>query len=330
MEKVPKREEVNTPLDTGAEGKTASPSGRGRGEPAVACNFRRAGSLTQDQAQAIRTLHDTFARGLVNSLGAHVRGAFEVTVSSVEQLAYPEFLERIPKPNFVCSIALHPLETLAAVELELPLALALVDMLLGGPGSPVSEAREVTDIEGEILAGLVELICTELAAAWSRVLTLDFRLDRRLKEAQIPRLMSPREKVLFVPLEIRTGEVRGRLSLAFPAVAANALLRKSDEQDSVRVHADTPSDNRQLRNLLEQCPFHAELLLPVSAVPARKLLHLKVGDVLEFPLKADVPILFKVENQALFLAHPVATSDRRAAEIHAKLVPRELAKEETH
>ncbi len=59
-------------------------------------------------------------------------------------------------------------------------------------------------------------------------------------------------------------------------------------------------------------------------------MHLKVGEVLEFPCKATVPIPFKVENQILFLAHPVAIGDRRAAEMNMKAATRQLIKEESH
>jgi flagellar motor switch protein FliM len=275
-------------------------------------------------------LHDTFARSLTTSLGAYLRGAFEVAVVSVEPIAYSEFLQHIPDQNFVCSAALHPLEALAAVELDLPLALPVVEMLLGGAGNPVSVVREVTDIEEDILGSVVQLICRELEATWLPVLKLEFRFVRRLRQAQIARLMSPKEKVLSVSVEIRTAEVRGMLKLAFPAVVTNVLLKKLDEQGAYCTHTGGSSDNHHFRNVLERCRFHAELLLPEAAVPARKLMHLKVGEVLEFPFKATLPIPFKVENQILFLAYPVAIDDRWAAEMHSKTLTRHLIKEESN
>jgi len=210
------------------------------------------------------------------------------------------------------------------------LALPVIDMLLGGTGNPVAEVREVTDIEEEILGSVVQLICKELEATWLPVLKQEFRFVRRLRQAQILRLMSPKEKVLWVSLEVRTAEVRGMLKLAFPAVVTNALLKSLDEQGSYCAQTGGTSDNRHFRNVLEQCRFHAELLLPEAAVPARKLMHLKVGEVLEFPIKATVPIPFKVENQILFLAHPVAIGDRRAAEMYTKAATRQLIKEESN
>lgn len=328
MQKDLKDEKITTPPQVFANKEKQSPDRPAGSQTPAAWNLRSAGLLSKDQAQGIRSLHETFARALSNALGAYLRGAFEVALVAVEQIAYPEYVQRVPDPNFVCSLSLQPFEGFGVMELDLQLALPVVDMLLGGKGAPASEVRDVTDIEEEILGSMVQLICDELEATWRPLLQLDLRFLHRQKKAQIRRLMSPREKILSLSLEIRTAEVRGMLNLAFPAVVVNALLRKLEEQDLYRENKGESSNNRHLRTVLERCCFHAELLLPEIPIPAGKLVRLKVGEVLEFPLKASLPILFKVENQVLFLAHPVATGDRRAAEIHAKAVTSELIKEE--
>jgi hypothetical protein len=56
--------------------------------------------------------------------------------------------------------------------------------------------------------------------------------------------------------------------------------------------------------------------------------HLRVGELLEFPFNVAEPALFKVENKTLFLAQPVAIGDRRAAEIHIKAATPQTTKEE--
>ena len=79
---------------------------------------------------------------------------------------------------------------------------------------------------------------------------------------------------------------------------------------------------------MEQSRFHAELLSTSAPVSARRLMQLKVGEVLEFPFTAAEPTLFKVENRTLFLAQPVAVGDRRAAEMHTRSATPQTIKEE--
>jgi flagellar motor switch protein FliM len=310
------------------EGRKAQASKEPGHQSAVPYDFRRTGILAKEQAQAIRSLHETFARNLTGSLGQYLHGSFETALVSLEQISYFEFVQHIPKLDYVASILLHPLQATAVAELDLTLALPLIDMLLGGTGSPVSEVRELTEIEEEILGSVVQLICRELEAVWLPVLKLDFRFERRQGQAQLLRLLPPNERVLALSLEVRTTEVRGMLNLVFPTAAVRALLRQLDGQASCPKPADASSGNRRLRSLLEECRFHAELVSPTAAVPARKLVHLKVGEVLEFPFTVATPTLFKVENQTLFLAQPVSIGDRRAAEIHSKPATPQLTKEE--
>ena len=118
------------------------------------------------------------------------------------------------------------------------------------------------------------------------------------------------------------------LNLAFPGAVVRALLRELDGQASCHKPEGGSSGNHHLRSLLEECRFHAELVSPAAAVSARKLVRLKVGEVLEFPITVATPTLFKVENQTFFLAQPVAMGDWRAAEMQSKPATPQLTKEE--
>jgi flagellar motor switch protein FliM len=326
MDKTPNQEEFNALLQMVEERR--KPHVAEELAHAVPWDIRRAGTLSTEEVQVIRSLHDTFARILTDSLGSHLHGSFEIVVAVVEQITYSEFVQRVPEPRYVASIALHPLQATAAIGLDMQLALPVIDMLLGGSGSAVGEVREVTEIEEEILRSVVELICRGLEAAWLPVLKLDFRFGRRQDQAQLLRLMSPREKVLSLSLEVRTAGSQGMLNLAFPTAVINALLKEVDEQGSLRPQESGSSRALQLRKLLENCPFHVELLSPAAPISARKLMQLKVGEILEFTSTVAEPTLFKVENQTLFLASPVAMGDRRAAEMLSIGSAPKLIKEE--
>ena len=328
MDRPLNQEEFNALLQM-VEGRRAqAPEESARDQTAVPLDLRRAGMLAKEQVQAIRSLHETFARNFTASLGPYLQGSFETALAAVEQLPYSEFIRRIPELSYVGSIALHPLEATAAIELDQQVALPVIDMLLGGTGGPPTEVREVTEIEEEILGSVVELICSELQVAWEPVLKVDFRCGRRQGQAHDLRFMSPKERVLCISLEVRTAEARGMLNLAFPAVAVNALLKEFDRQASSHGQPSAPAENRRLRSLLEKCRFRAELLSPTAPISTRRLVHLKVGELLEFPFNVAEPAWFKVENKTLFLAQPVAIGDRRAAEIHLKLATPQTTQEE--
>ena len=125
-------------------------------------DVRRAGQIGREQLQTITALHESFARNLTHSLGAYLRVVFATTLVSAEHLTYREFLQRIPETTYVASCRLDPTGLSAALQLDLKVAFPIIDLLLGGEGKSMAAAREITDIEEQILDSVARIICREL------------------------------------------------------------------------------------------------------------------------------------------------------------------------
>ncbi len=93
--------------------------------------MRKAGQIGREQLQAITQLHEGFARSLTHALGAYLRVVFAATLVSAEHLTYREFLERIPETTYLASCKLEPMGVIGALQLDLKVALPIVDLLLG-------------------------------------------------------------------------------------------------------------------------------------------------------------------------------------------------------
>src|SRR5580698_1412316 len=146
-------------------------------------NFSRAGQISNDQMRAIGTVNDMFARNLMHTVGAWLRTEFQVSLVSGEQMAYNEFVERIPEKTYVSSVRLEPLGAPGLLEVELALASPIVDLLLGGTGNAEPE-RPLTDIEDLIMVSVVEMIVKELNVAWHPV-GLHYTFEKRESSAHV-------------------------------------------------------------------------------------------------------------------------------------------------
>src|SRR5579871_5751391 len=120
----------------------------------VPYSFASAGQISNEQLRAISMLNDLFARNLTHNLTAWLRTKFQVNLVSAEQIAFSEFLLRIPEISYVASVRLEPLGALSVLQLDLALAPPIVDLLLGGDGKD-GPLREPTDIEESILGSVV-------------------------------------------------------------------------------------------------------------------------------------------------------------------------------
>lgn len=316
MDKILNQEEIDA-LFRAARGEKGKDSSRS--QSVTPANFRHASQITRDQVRSVSMLHETFARNLTHSLGAYLRIIFEVNLVSVEQLSYAEFLQRIPDISYVASVALLPVGAAAAVQIDLPLAFPIIDLLLGGQGKAETQIRDITEIEEQILESVVKVIARELQITWQPLLDLEFAFDQRQPLTQILRLMPPNEKILSLSFEIRMPEVRGNLNVVFPAVVSNALLRKLSESWVYQRRQGAADARPYLQEQLLKSRFHLELSLPASGISIGQLLQLEPGHVLMLQQRADQPAVLSVAGRQMFAAFPVRSGNRRAAQIERQI-----------
>src|ERR687884_1419827 len=126
-------EEMSALLPTQTDAAQGTPA-TGRRTRIVPYNFRRPDRLSKDQVRSLYLLHDMFSHSLSSSLPIFLRAISEVTLISVEQQAYVEYLYGLPDPTAIFTLSMHPLQGVAVLELNPSVAFPLIDRLLGGGG----------------------------------------------------------------------------------------------------------------------------------------------------------------------------------------------------
>jgi len=316
MEKVLNQEEIDAMVRAARSG-GAAPSNASvelRVEP---WDARRAGQIGREQLQAITLLHETFARNLTHSLGAYLRVVFAATLVSAEHLTYREFLQRLPETTYLASCRLDPMGLNSALQLDLKVAFPIIDLLLGGEGKSAAAARDITEIEEQILDGVARIICRELGSAW-QALSLEVNFEERLDGGAARRLMPPEEKTLSLSFEITMPEVRGGLNIALPAAVSNALLRKISADWNRRRMRTGPDCRQRIMQRLLESSFRVELGATDLRVPVAALTDLAPGSVLSFDRSATQPASLLIGGSELFRAVPARLGHRRAARLLAR------------
>lgn len=318
MEKVLNQEEIDAMVRAarGGTGKAPLPP-QTRVET---WDIRRSAQIGREQLQAITLLHEGFARNLTHSLGAYLRVVFTATLVSAEHLSYRDFVQSIPETTYLAACRLDPTGASAALQLDLKVAFPIIDLLLGGEGKGMAEARAITEIEEQILDSVAHLICHELGAAW-QALSLDVRFEQRLAPGEAQRLMPPEEKTLSLSFEVTMPDVRGGLNLAIPATVSNALLRKISADWSPRRPRAAGDSGQRMRQRLIDCPFAAELGACGVRLPVGALAGLAPGVVLRFARPATETASLYIAGVKLFHAMPARCGKIRAARVLAPVAP---------
>ena len=275
-------------------------------------NFSRAGQISIDQMRAIGSVNDLFARNLMHTVGAWLRTEFHVALVSAEQMAYGEFVDRVPEKTYVSSLRLEPLGAPALIEVELALASPMVDLLLGGTG--ISEQdRPMTDIEELIMGSVMQMLVKELNVAWQPV-GLHFTFDKRESPAQVARTMPLGEKTLCVCFEINMPETRGALNLCLPAVVLNTILRKLIAKHS-RPRRRSIEMQARVRELMGDAVVGAVLQFPPVRLRAKEVASLAVGTVLRLPIPRHALAELRVGGLPLGRARAVRMGEHRGARL---------------
>jgi flagellar motor switch protein FliM len=192
----------------------------------------------------------------------------------------------------------------------------IIDIMLGGEGQSGDLTRDLTEIEEQILEGIVRIICRDLQTSWQAInLEFNFRACQKISQAQ--GLMPPDEKNLCLSFEIKMSESRGTLNLAVPALVSNALLRKISADRSYQRPHTSVEVRQQIQKRLLDCFFSVELAMARLDVSVEDLSRLSPGDVLPFQRSASAPAVLAVDEIPLCSAVPVRVSSRRAARVLA-------------
>ncbi len=316
MEKVLSQEEIDT-MVRAARGQNDE-SSHTEHRSIKPCSFRQSGQLTGEQVRALTILHEGFARSLTQSLGAYLRVLFEVTLVTVEQIAYAEFLQRVPEVTYMMSYQVRPIGAAAAMQLDHSLVFPLVDILLGGTGQCEPLAREITEIEEQIMEGVARIICQELAVAWAPMGT-ETELEHRQPPAQMQRFLAPAEKTLCLGFDVKLAEAKGTLNLVFPLSISNTLLRKLSTDWSYGKTRMVNRGESKLAEKMMECSFPMTLGMTNIKLPIRTLLELTPGDVCNLGVTVRLPAAIVLADREAFEAEPVRHGRYRAAQVRQRL-----------
>jgi flagellar motor switch protein FliM len=283
------QDEIDALLLTAERGAPEEPAAEASPTTIQPYNFRRPDRVSKDQLRALHFLHDRFAVNLSTSLSAFLRSVTEVSITSVEQFAYSEFLMSLPDPTAFYAIALPPVDTMGALELNPSIAFTMIDRMLGGAGQSTGPDRALTEIEQNVLDAVVDLVLQHLTETWKAIVDVDFRIHARETRPQMLQVTSANEIMILLGFDVRIGESRGMLSICIPAASIESMEDKVAQGWHRQPRPPTDVEDMRLRVNLGRLPLPVTALIETHLL-ARDLVDLEPGDVVTLGRPASEPI----------------------------------------
>jgi flagellar motor switch protein FliM len=323
MDKVLSQEEINalfSAMSSDDLGLGSQPEKRTAARKISNYDFHRADCISQDQMRSIHLLHEYFARNFASSLSAYLRAFVDVNLASLEQITYAAFIKSLPDPTLFASLGMRPLDGNIAFELNPSLVFPMIDIILGGPGHAMFENRNLTEIELNIIEGVIKLVMRDLRGAWHPIIELDFFLDGKGTKAQMFQIVSPVETVVAVHMELKIGDNSGMMNLCIPSRLLKQLRNKFDQQWNVRRQRTLGSEAERIFALIKPISISLSSEIRSSGLMLDDLLKISIGDVIELNQRIGDPVFLCVGGIAKFLGKIVQSRGKKAFEISDRYV----------
>jgi len=281
---APAPEPIQTQPEKIASNKGSSEKGSSEKAPSekkvVRYDFHDADRISQDQMRSLHLMYEAFGRNFASSLSAYLRSFVDVTLKSIEQVPYSVFIKPLPDPTLFASITMKPIDSNMALEMNPTLVFPMIDMILGGPGTKLEENRNLTEIELNIIEGVLKLVMRDLSTAWQAVMEFDFLLEGKGTKPQMFQIAATSETVLAIAMEIKIGEFSGRLNMCIPSHALKLLRNKLDQQWQAPRQKSTENEEEKMLQLLVTVPINVSGEILNFKMTVDELLKVSVGDVI--------------------------------------------------
>jgi flagellar motor switch protein FliM len=309
MTRIVSQDELDVLLATSEEPKADNGS--------AVYDFRRPDRITKEQLRSLHFLHDRFAHNIATSLSAYLRATTEVSIITVDQLAYGEFLTSLPDPTAYYAVSMQPLETLMAVEINPIVAFSMVDRMLGGTGDGKGPDRPLTEIEQNVVDAVFKLLMEHLTETWRAVGNVQFNIHGRETRPQMLQVIGRNEIVVIVAFLIKVAGTRGTLKLCIPASAIEAIGDTFSQAWARARRQPNAEEAARLATNLGRVPLEVTAQLSTT-VSARELVALRPGDILSLGHKAGHPVIVSVADLPAYMGQLVVQNGSLAVRVEAE------------
>jgi flagellar motor switch protein FliM len=299
--------------DTAPEPGTAKNGRRRRGE-SKPYDFRRQSTLSREHVRTMQIVQETFARGFSTMLASQLRSVAQVTIQTIEQRSYDEYVRELANPNLITMLSLEPLTGAAIFQLPLEVAFGAIELMMGGASHLEHPGRPLTELELQLIRGILEPMLPEMRYAFEPVVATDPKIMSQESNPQYAQIAAPTDMVIVVSFDIRVENVAGTATLCIPfsslqphleALSASSLYGSQSLHNMAETRA-------RLHELIGEAPVTVSAQFRQIEMTADAIVKLRVGDILPLSHPLDEPLTLIVGETPTYRAR-IGRKNRRVA-----------------
>ncbi len=269
-------------------------------------DFSRPNKLAKDQIQTLRGIHENYARIVSNILSNQVRNNVKLTIASIEQVTFGEFIRSIPNPTVMGIYTCEPLDGICILELNPLFCFNMIDLYFGGDMIHRYDIREFTDIElmmtREMLKGMIE----NQKTVWADIIELSPVLEAIETNPVLQQTFAHNETVVLMTFKVQVIEESSFISLCIPYRTIEKIADKlhAKNYDLMKSKNSLYEYKEDIAAVLNRAKLDMSVLLGKTNITINDFVDLDEGDIIELDAKLSNPMKLYIENKQKFYVQP--------------------------
>ena len=280
-------------------------------------DFRRPSKVSKEQLRTLTSIHEVVARMLSTAMTSQLRLAMQVTLSSVDQSNYEDYIRELGEHSVISVVSLEPLPGAIIWEVGEDSAFAMVDRLLGGVGQTLGQSRELTDIEVALLKSVVRNGLPSYRDAWVNIVDLDPTLEETYVGSQYVQIALATDTVMVAVFEVRLNETTGTMTMCIPYSVLEPIIGKLSTRALFASNRkdDAGRNMNAMISSLQEVKVPMVALLGGATLSFSDVLSLRTGDVvvLDSRINSQLPVI--VVDRKKFTGIPQRTKKHYAIKV---------------
>ena len=282
-----------------------------------AYDFKKAFRFSHDQIRTLNRIHENFARLLTSYFSTQLRTMVQITVFSVEEFSYEDFIGNMQKKSILGVFKAAPLQGNMVMEFSPNIASVMFDRMLGGQGMVTPNNSDLTEIEVSVIRRVFIKALESFQEAWSSVVKITPELQEIEVNPQFLTMSPPNETVVLVSLQVKIGDVDGTIIICLPHVGLEQVLPKlsarhwlANQKKTIEKH-----ELEALEKNVQGTKLDVKAILGRSTIQIGDLLKIQNGDVIRLNESYEDPVTILVDEQQKFFAQPGVSKGKMAVQI---------------
>jgi len=259
--------------------------------------------VSYERLPMLEVVFDRLVRMMSTSLRNFTSDNVEVSLDNITSIRFGDYLNSIPLPAMLSVFKAEEWDNFGLLVVDSALIYSIVDVLLGGRRGTAAmriEGRPYTTIERNLVERMVNVVLSDLSAAFDPLSPVTFRFDRLETNPRFATIARPANAAVLARLRIDMEDRGGRLELMLPYATLEPVRELLLQMFMGEKFGRDSIWETHLANELWNTEVELEAVLDEIVMPLHDVLNLKPGSRILLNAMPSSTIDMRCGNVSLF------------------------------